>query len=309
MIFIDCSSKGGVPMPWCPKCKTEYRDDISVCTDCGIDLISYESMKEQKQLVVLVTGEQQESMEKLFEFLKYSAIESAKMEYQESSATWTISVAEEELKESKKLYQGFYATELQLQEEVLKQEIDKLDKEDLSDKEKIEYELLEKTKRLRTDPSDTYVPKEEKYKDLISTTFTFVAFGMLGLIFVLLNIFKILTLLTNVLPQVVLSIMCIGFIIIGVQSYLKAMTTKGEIGQEEEMTRLLNEWLQEHVTKEYLYELEDPALTDEINFLNKMNFIKERILDEFGEINESYLDQVVENYYNENFEEFENTDL
>lgn len=291
-------------MPWCPKCKTEYRDGISVCADCGIDLISYDSMKEQKKLVVLVTGEKQEQIEKLYEFLKYSAIESAKMEFNESNETWIISVAEEEQKESKKLYQAFYAGELQLQAEALQQQSAQ---PDIEKTEKEEYELLEKTKRLRSDPSDTYVPKAEKYKDLISTTFTFIGFGILGLIFALLNIFKVLTLLSSILPQVVLSILCIGFIIIGVQSYLKAITTKGEIGQEEELTRLLNEWMQTHVTREYLYELEDPALTEEINFLNKMDFIKERILEEFGEINESYLDQVVENYYNENFEDFGNT--
>lgn len=29
-------------MPWCPKCKTEYRDGFLVCADCGSELVGYE---------------------------------------------------------------------------------------------------------------------------------------------------------------------------------------------------------------------------------------------------------------------------
>ena len=26
-------------MPWCPKCKNEYIEGITTCTDCGVDLV------------------------------------------------------------------------------------------------------------------------------------------------------------------------------------------------------------------------------------------------------------------------------
>ncbi len=29
-------------MPWCPKCKYEYRDGIKVCADCGCELVDEE---------------------------------------------------------------------------------------------------------------------------------------------------------------------------------------------------------------------------------------------------------------------------
>ena len=26
-------------MPWCPKCRNEYREGIAVCAECGVELV------------------------------------------------------------------------------------------------------------------------------------------------------------------------------------------------------------------------------------------------------------------------------
>lgn len=34
-------------MPWCPKCKSEYREGFTVCADCGVELV--ENLPEEKE--------------------------------------------------------------------------------------------------------------------------------------------------------------------------------------------------------------------------------------------------------------------
>ena len=34
-------------MPWCPKCKTEYREGIEVCADCGSQLVEEDKLQEE----------------------------------------------------------------------------------------------------------------------------------------------------------------------------------------------------------------------------------------------------------------------
>ena len=46
----------------------------------------------------------------------------------------------------------------------------------------------------------------------------------------------------------------------------------------------------------------DPSLSEEINFMRQMEGIKEQITQVFGEMDDSYLDLIVEEFYNETFE-------
>lgn len=97
-------------MPWCPQCKTEYRDGILNCTDCGTKLIN--EQPEESEYTLLCTLENDVIAEKLKKYFDYSGIESY-YEYDEKELGYSVYVKEDELKKAKKSFQAFYSVELE----------------------------------------------------------------------------------------------------------------------------------------------------------------------------------------------------
>ena len=58
-------------MPWCPKCKSEYRDGFKICTDCNIELV--ESLTSRK-LALLASFTEKNIAEKFNSYLAYSKL-------------------------------------------------------------------------------------------------------------------------------------------------------------------------------------------------------------------------------------------
>ncbi len=332
-------------MAWCEKCKMEYREGITVCADCGAQLV--EELSKEVELIPLGSMEKEEVATRLLDFLDYSNVKTAIKEFNEEENVWTVSVAKEEEKQTKKLFQAFYlveqenrlkekdklTSEIELQEEAILEPnldlVDELDESlddssihtsmenpsDVVDVENMEESqetlseqpaeqeeiLLEKTINLRTNASSTYVKKQDQYNDLKFTSYTFIGFGIAGLIFVILNILTPLSILGNPLSLIIMTGMVIGFIVVGISSHKKSTVVKTEIGEEDMMTTEINRFLEANITEELLQTIHDDSLSDEVNFFNKTERMKEYIVGEFGELDESYIDQLIEEFYNERF--------
>lgn len=310
-------------MPWCPECKTEYREGITVCSDCGKELV--ENLEEVSDYVVLCPIDKEEVAKKLVQYLSYSNFESY-YEYSNEEDCYPVYVHENELKKAKKAFNAFYTVELEslekdankktLDTEVpltnLSQEVEEdpdnlLSFEEDSPKSPLlqsqqEEEEKEKITSMMYD-GGAYEKKSEKSKELRSTAITFFAFGIGGLILVILNVTGIISIINGTLAYIVMTCLFLGFIAIGANSVTRAKKTAKEAIEEEEKTTKINRYLEDNITEHVILSMKDNNLSEEANFIKIMEGIKSMVMNEFGTIDAAFLDYLVEEFYNNHFDE------
>ncbi len=150
--------------------------------------------------------------------------------------------------------------------------------------------------------ASAYVMKEDQYKDYNSTVWIFLLMGIAGIIFVILNLIGTLTYLNGPFPNTVMGALFLFFIYIAISTNQRAKKIQAEIADEKQLTEQINEWLKEHLTKDYMTSLQDDTLSDELIYIQMTDHMKEQLMIEFGQQNEGYLDQLIEDYYSANIE-------
>ncbi len=149
----------------------------------------------------------------------------------------------------------------------------------------------------------SYVMKADKYKDLAGTVWIFLFFGIVGLGFVLLNVFGLLSVLNGWLPNTIMGVLFLFFLYVGISTNQKAKKLRSEISAENEMSEKINAWFKEHFTEEFIASLYNNTISEELNYIKLTDTIKEMLLKEFGPQNLAYLDRLIEDYYNNNFDQ------
>ncbi|MHB8129152.1 MAG: hypothetical protein ACYDEX_09155 [Mobilitalea sp.] len=329
-------------MPWCPKCKTEYQNGYTVCSDCKVDLV--EDIQEEEVLIPFFQSEEKKVADKLVRYFKFSNLDS-EVSYNEENEVYVVSIPPKQEKQAKKLYQAFYFVERDLLEKE-EAEPDATDSDDAPDKQSNisednqseeaemdsilseadddnELERLEdgdyipEEEHTEETPGDdisgleeanedtsVYVMKADQYKDLAGTVLIFFFFGVAGLIFVLLNVVGVISFLNGFFPFTVMSALFLLFIYIAVSTNQKAKIVKTEIEKENKLTEQINQWLTLHVTESFLSSIHDDDSSSELNYIKTIDTIKEMLLKEFGVQNLAYLDRLIEEYYNRTFDHY-----
>ncbi len=317
-------------MPWCPNCNAEYQDGYTECSDCGVALV--ENLEEEAvELVPFLQAEDKKIAEKLASYFKYSNLPS-EVSYSEEHEVYIVSVPPKMEKEARKLYQAFYFVERENIANKNYKNNDADNSEEEADTDAVELESIDSD---TPDPMvetlvDEYVPghadqdqsedyydtteeeeedvdkgayvfKEDRYKDLAGTVGIFLFFGVAGLVFVVLNMAGILSLLNGWIPNTVMGAMFIGFLYVALSTKQRANKIREEIAVENKLTEEINCWMKDNVTKEYLESIYNKDLSEELNYIKMTDTIKEQLTKEFGNQNLSYLDRLVEEYYNNNF--------
>ncbi len=317
-------------MPWCPNCKTEYREGITHCADCKAELVAdlnerEEKLKNATAMIVKVDGNQTAFAGRLVDFLEYSNVPARLV--REKDGMLAVYTDPQDFNTAKRLFKAFYSVEserLQKEEEeafLAGKEIEEAffsgdsgenavtDSETVPDLDEMNPEEQEQISGSR------YGSAVSRYEDYRSSGSVFTVLGGLGVLFSASNLCGILSIFNVFSATVLLVFFCI-FFALGVFSYAKAGKLKGAADHEKELIAAANQWLSEHITKESLHAfdelsvrniaIEDDATlarTEDILYLNRIDAMRETLGNLFPDLNPSLAEQLAEEYYATHFEE------
>ena len=284
-------------MAWCPKCKNEYREGITVCPDCGETRVSEEELTD---FTSVLFGEQDE-MEKLKDFLTYNGVEKSKLVYDETEQVYELFVDAKDEKKAKTIARVFLEQqekerkENAAEEEAAVDEFLMPDGDDASEEKPNSGELL---KTASTQGGLTYMNSGAKAEENRSSAWVLLIVGALGILVMALGI-------TGVLPfnignpymfYGVMSAVFILFIVMGVVSMRNAKLLEKKAESENSLVDTLLKWSEENQTAEKIdAQIENAADTpEEALYYKRFEVIRSQMNHQFMNLDQQMLENLID---------------
>ena len=295
-------------MGWCPNCKNEYREGVTTCPDCDIELVDelpedVDEIGAEPQPVILMEAEDEEVGSKIVRYLRLNGILSGVLSEEED--TIRVIVADLELEQAESVFSGLMVGETVDQDRLYELVPDIEDQFEEVENEQANMEFSE----LRSEASTVYVKKRDKYTDLRFSGFSFIGFGFIGVAIVLLNLFGVINLF-NVYSMVVMSLVFIVFFIIGFVTLHRASLVKDSVVVEDEFTSELTAWIETNLSDDVIEDWYDENKEDQENYFEIQEKLCGMMHDAFPNIHPSYIEELAEERYTSYLERscYENPD-
>ena len=150
-----------------------------------------------------------------------------------------------------------------------------------------------------------YSNSDEKYKDNLSSAYTFLIIGVGGLIALVLYDFGLIPVFntaSKILFNVVAAALFTGFIIAGIMSLRYSRKLKLAIDVDSAMLDKAISYLEANLSKEAIensYNSSD--IPDEMKYYRRTDAIKQCISSEFDDVSEELMNEICDRYYNSLF--------
>lgn len=271
-------------MPWCKKCNMEYVEGITICPDCGGPL--NEEGKEGSGNLVPVFAGKEESARKLAGFLEYSKLSPVTVG-EETEHGCPVFIDECQYAEALKLTKIFMQNTSQESEaaEASPEETQKIQK-----------------------AAAPYVKKADKYEDLHSSAITFLAVGIAGILFMVLNLTGMISIqfgASSYLFYFVMGVLFIGFVIIGFKTFKSAKQVRAEICAEADTTAEIHQWFLSNYTGASIDQavfIQEEDMSSELKYFSRTDYIRNELNSHLADLDDSYLEDLTENLYQKLFE-------
>lgn len=288
-------------MPWCPECKNEYVEGVETCKDCGCMLVESLALANRRPLIFGTL----EEIQPIFDFLLANGFSTAALEPAEEDSIYELFVHEKEKEKADRAVR-VYQQQLWKQKQSADQEEAALHDQEL---EKEVLQTGEKANLSRTASAAVYQKSSEKAEDFKSSAYVLLVVGILGLaalIGILAGVLPIrLVGMNRYLIGGVMGAMFVLFIVMGALSLRSSKILLGKAAQEDELTKEIRNWCGRNLTAEVidqkLFEEGDELLEEE-KYFRRVLLMKESISHQFMNLDESYLEQLIDEYYQEIFE-------
>ena len=304
-------------MPWCPKCRNEYREGFTVCADCGVELVDV--LGEARAETVQMLNGPAADIEKVYEFLKDNKIKGVYLEdlgeglseiqvekkYQKS-ASFAIKTYFEKRREEMDEY--VQAQQEQLHAKFGDDDDDEDEEEDENSAVKSKgFHLVDDSEGISLDDDDedddddddddddeddedskkkkdpgTFHSSEEKANDAKNSAVALISMGALGLIFEGLVVFHVLPLQINGIPgKVLYGFMAVVFLLLlcfGIMSIFTARRLRASIVDESELKEEILKFCKEEAVETANKMIPAPENgEDESVYFARMDFLKSAI--------------------------------
>lgn len=155
-----------------------------------------------------------------------------------------------------------------------------------------------------------YVNNEEMASENRSSAYTLLLVGGIGLIAVVLFFFDIIAIHVSTLNKYMISgvmgALFVLFLVMGAVSFKNSKLLAKKAGKEKNLTQEIQKWCRENLSGEAIdKELALEGFPEEVKYFQRFEKVKAMIKNQFMNLDEAYLDRLIDESYHEIFGETE----